>query len=79
VRGARLNDELIVQTSQDEAYTSNGGFLAQMGDFFTEDVCFHTPKEGEKGERRTYAPPLCQGQSEGPEPCSVGTGGAPTP
>ena len=30
-------------------------FLAQMGDFSTEDVCFDNPKEG-KGERRLHAP-----------------------
>jgi hypothetical protein len=29
-----------------------------MGDFITEDVCFHTSTEGEKGERRLHAPPF---------------------
>jgi hypothetical protein len=45
-------------------------FLAQMDDFFTEGLCFDTSKEG-KGERRLSAPPLCEGQNEGPEPREV--------
>ena len=41
-------------------------FLAQMGDFFTEDVCFHTSTEGEKGERRLHAPPFsAKGRAKG--------------
>ena len=48
-------------------------FLAQMGDVLTEGVCFDISKEG-MGERRLGAPPLCEGQNEGPEP----SGGTPT-
>jgi hypothetical protein len=50
-------------------------FLLQMDDFFTEGLCLDDCKEG-KGERRVGAPPLCEGQNEGPEPCSLGV---PTP
>jgi hypothetical protein len=46
-----------------------------MGDFFTEDVCFHTSEEGEGGAPTPRSPILCEGQSEGPEP----NGKAPTP
>jgi len=41
-------------------------FLPQMDDFFTEGVCFDTPKEG-KGERQPHAPPLgkAKGRAKG--------------
>jgi hypothetical protein len=39
-------------------------FLAQIRDFFTEDVCFHTSEEGKGGAPTPRSPILCEGQSE---------------
>jgi hypothetical protein len=37
-------------------------FLAQMGDFFTEGVCFDIDTEGGMGERRAGPPSFREGQ-----------------
>jgi hypothetical protein len=48
-------------------------FLAQLGDFFTEGLCFDYRKEGEGGAPIPRSPIiLCEGQSEGPEPGCYG-------
>jgi hypothetical protein len=67
-----LTIDQIVVSERLRAHTPNGCFfLLQMDDFFTEEVCFDTPKEGEGGAWGCRSPILC----ERPEPPEVeGTG-----
>jgi hypothetical protein len=47
-------------------------FLLQMDDFFTQEVCFDTPKEGEGRAPNRRSPILCEGQGEESEPLEGG-------
>ena len=57
MRGGRLDDNQSVVPQQPERIPQMGDFfLARMGDFFAEGLCFDTSKEGEGGAPTPRSP-----------------------